>query len=62
MLVRPLQIKASHRATGNKVSVNASKTVALYADEIGDDAISKALWRLSETLRRRIHEEAAKPS
>ena len=62
MMVRPLQIKASPRATGNKVSVNASETVALYVNEIGDKAISKALGRLSETLRRRIHEEVAKPS
>ena len=62
MMVRPLQIKASPRAIGNKVSVNAPETVALCANEIGDNAISEALGRLSETLRRRIHEEVAKPS
>ena len=62
MMVRPLQIKASPRATGTKVSVNAPETVALCASEIGDNAISEALGRLSETLRRRIHEEVAKPS
>ena len=44
MMVRPLQIKASPRATGNKVSVNASETVALCANEIGDNAISNAHW------------------
>tara|TARA_B100001121_G_C18371263_1_gene471737 strand:- start:61 stop:525 length:465 start_codon:yes stop_codon:yes gene_type:complete len=62
MVVRPRQNKPSLFAPGKKVSINAADTVAMNASEIGDTAISQALGKLSETLRRRIHEDAAKPS
>ena len=62
IMVRPLRNKPSLCPIGSKVTENAAEVVAMHGIEIKDNAISNALGRLSETLRRRIHEDAAKPS
>ena len=46
----------------NKISENAAETVAMQAVEIGDRAISSALSRLSETLKKQRYKDSAKPS
>ena len=62
MKVQPLKNKPSHYANQNRVSKNAAETVAMQAIEIGDSAISSALRRLSETLKKQRYEDSAKPS
>ena len=62
MMVRPLQNRPSSFAAGSKVSSNAVETVAMCANDIGDNSIAEALDRLSKTLQRRIQEDATNPS
>ena len=62
MKIRPLESKASLETDRNKVSENASETVAMQAIEIEDSAISGALSRLSETLKKQRQKDSAKPS
>ena len=60
--IQPLKNKPSHYANRNSVSKNAAETVAMQAIEIGDSAISSALGRLSETLKKQRYQDPAKPS
>ena len=62
MRVQPLKNKPSPDANRNRVSENAAETVAMQAIEIGDSAISSALSRLSETLKKQGYKDSAKPS
>ena len=62
MRVQPLKNKPSPDANRNRVSENAAETVAMQAIEIKDTAISNALCRLSETLKKQRHKDSAKPS
>ena len=62
MKVQPLKNKPSPDAYRNIVSKNAAETVAMQAIEIGDTAISSALIRLSDTLKKQRYKDSAKPS
>ena len=62
MKVQPLKNKPSPDANRNIVSKNAAETVAMQAIEIGDSAISSALSRLSDTLKKQRYKDSAKPS
>ena len=60
--VQPLKNKAPTNLNRNKVTENAVQTVAMQAFEIRDSAISRALSRLSETLKKQRYKDSAKPS
>ena len=60
--VRPLKTEISSHANRNIVSEYAAESVAMQAIEIKDTAISNALCRLSETLKKQRHKDSAKPS
>ena len=62
MKVQPLKNKPSPDANRYIVSKNAAETVAMQAIEIGDSAISSALSRLSDTLKKQRYKDSAKPS
>ena len=47
---------------GKLITKNAAETVAMQAIEIRDSAISSALSRLSETLKKQCYKDSAKPS
>ena len=62
MKVQPLKNKPPLDASRNRVSENAAETVAMQATEIENGAISSALSRLSETLKKQRYRDSAKPS